>query len=158
MTIHTPRDIEFTKRFLECGMDETKAIQIAEDVGYKPGLQAINHAGRLKKVAYRNERMQRELKKAGVDHKRVAEKMNGLLDAESAMFPGKPDNIVQLKALELSAKIMDVFPPARVEMDKHETHEVVIDKEVFGLIEKYDRMRNGAITVEAETITDPQGS
>jgi hypothetical protein len=58
--------------------------------------------------------------------------------------------MAQLKAVEMSLRVHDAFPAAKVDIDKTEHKEIVISAEVVQRLEKYEHLK--AIDVESVTI------
>lgn len=152
--IRTDRDHKFINMFEASGFDLSKRVDIAVAAGFTPRNVAKANAGRIIKSLTRNEAMQRALKRKKVDYNRLADKLVELLDCEHPAFEGKPDNMSQLKAVEMSLRVHDAFPATKVDIDKTERKEIIISAEVVERLEKFERLK--AIDVSAVTVrNDP---
>lgn len=142
----------------------------AKAAGYS-ATSASKSTGKIINSLIQNRKMQKELKRAGVDMKKLAEKIAQLIDAPNPLVkPFKdpltgdlifaPDNFTQLKATELAVRLHDAFAPARLDIDKRETKQVVFTAEVVHRLERFNAqrelMRSGE-TFDVEPLPDQQG-
>jgi hypothetical protein len=143
------KDNKFIQLFSASGFDINRRQEFAVAAGFTPGRSARGHAGRIIKSLANNKAMQRALKRHGVDNNKLAQKMMELLDCEHPQFKGRPDNMAQIKAVEMSLRVKDAFPPTKVEVDKSEHKEIVISGEVIQRLERYDRLK----VIDCEDVT-----
>jgi|GEM_PF-3157009 len=150
--IQTERDVKFVQLFQASGFDLAKREQLAVAAGFPPGRVARGNAGRVIKALVNNKAMQRALKKEGVNNEKLAQKLKELLDCEHPAFEGRSDNMAQLKAVEMSLRVKDAFPPTKVDVDKTERKEIVVSGEVIQRLERFQSFKD--IDVEAVTVRD----
>ena len=164
------RDAKFIKLWSDAGFDPAMKADCALTAGFSASASKRS-TGKIINSLIQNQKMRKELKKAGVDLKRVAGKIAELMDAphplvaprlnkETGKLVYAPDNFIQLKATDLAAKIHDVFAPLRIQEDKTETKQIVMSIEVVQRLERYNSQR--ALMAKGETfdvvpITDQQG-
>ncbi len=148
--VRTDRDQKFVSMFEASGFDISKRVEIATAAGFAPRNVAKANAGRIIKSLTHNEAMQKALKRKKVDYNRLAEKLVELLDCEHPAFEGKPDNMSQLKAVEMSLRVHDAFPATKLDIDKTERKEIVISAEVVDRLEKFAKLK--AIDVSSVTL------
>lgn len=143
------RDRKFVELWSGSNFDSLQKNKCAIAAGFteKGATQGSN---RVLNNLVRNKKMQRELNKAGVDLKRLASKIDELMEAEHPLakrefnpftktfMPGPPDNFIQFKATELGLKLHDVFAPTRISEDKTETKQIILSAEVVQRLERYD--------------------
>jgi hypothetical protein len=145
------RDKRFIELFAGSGFDLSKREELAAQAGYKPGYAAKMNSGRIIKALVNNQKMQKALKKRGIDFDKLAEKIEELLECKHPAFPDNPDNAIRHKALETALRIKDAFPPQRVDVDKTERKEIVISGEVIQRLEKFEKFKE--LDVESCEIT-----
>lgn len=139
--LSTERDQKFVELFAASGFDLKRREELAVQAGFQPGYGAKMNSGRIVKALVNNQKMQKALKKKGIDFNTLADKIAQLLECEHPMFKGRPDNAIQHKTLETALRIKDAFPPARVDLDKTERKEIVISGEVVQRLEKFERFK-----------------
>ena len=164
------RDQKFVELWSASGFDWAQKNSCAKAAGFSP-IQAPRTAGRIITSLIQNQRMQKALRKRGVNLDRLAAKIAELLEAKNYMARpiGKdeagneiypPDNFIQLKTTDLAAKIADVFAPTRLDIDKRETKQVVFTAEVLHRFERFNAQREfmrNPETIDVEPITGQQG-
>ena len=138
--IKTERDIAFVNLWAAENFDPAKKVKCAEMAGFPPGAPARANAGRVSKNMAANMRIQRALKKRGIDPTFIADKLYDLMNAQHPK-EGTPDGFVQLKATETVLKLNDMFPAAKLEIDKSERKEIVISGEVIQRLETHERQK-----------------
>jgi hypothetical protein len=134
-SIPSAQEMAIVKRFAETGYDLSRLRECAIQSGVDKDSAPAAARRAIKKIA-NNPLLQRALKKQGVTMRRLAEKLNELLDAKHAQFPERNDNMAQGKALELAVKIMDGMPSQKIELDKTETHVIQIAPETLAAIQR----------------------
>jgi len=154
------KDARFVQLWADANFDPQAKADCARTAGFSP--TTVNRqTGKIINSLIQNKKMQKELRRAGVDMKRLAEKIGQLLDAKHPLAKGdKPDNFVQLKAAELGIRLHDAFAPTRLDIDKRETKQIVLSAEVIHRLERFDQqtklMKTGE-TFDVEPIRDQQG-
>ena len=123
------------KGFIQSGYDLSKLRECAIQAGSAPVNAARVGANAIRKVA-NNPKMQKALRKQGISFDRLARKLDELLDCKHPQYPDQPDNLSQLKAFDMAVKIKDGYPSQKIELDKTETHQIVISMEVVQAVEK----------------------
>lgn len=165
----TPKDAKFIQLWSDAGFDPAMKSACAKSAGYSAA-HASRSTGKIINSLIQNRKMQKELKKAGVDMKRLAEKIAQLIDAPNPLVkPWKdpvtgelifaPDNFIQLKATELATRLHDAFAPARLDIDKRETKQIVFSAEVIHRLERFNSQREllrSGETFDVEPIRDQQ--
>jgi len=157
------RDVKFIQLWSDANFDPAAKSICASRAGFSPKV-AGRTTGRIVSSLIQNQKMQKELKKAGVDMKVLAKKIVALLDARSPLGkPTKdpvtgeltypPDNFVQLKATELGLKLHDAFAPTRIDVDKTETKQIIFSAEVLHRLERFDSQREAMAKAEAIDVT-----
>jgi hypothetical protein len=152
--IQTERDQRFVALFQASGFNLAKREELAVVAGFPPGRAARGNAGRVIKALVNNKKMQKALKDEGVDFKRLAGKLNELLDCEHPAFEGRADNMAQLKAVEMSIRVKDAFPPTKVDIDKSERKEIIVSGEVIQRLERFQSFGDIETDVQAVTVRD----
>jgi len=163
------RDAKFIKLWSDAGFDPALKVECARTAGFSPS-SAKTSTGKIVNSIIQNSKMRRELKRAGVDMRRLALKISELMDAPHPLVkPYKdaegnlhfmPDNLAQLKATEMAAKIHDVFAPLRIQEDKTETKQIVLTAEVVHRLERFNEQRKlieTGETFDVVPIRDQQG-
>lgn len=148
-SVPTAQEMALVKRFTDTGYDISKLRDCALESGY--GARDVNSGIQraLRKIA-NNPRLQQALRKQGVTMSRLAKKLDSLLDAKSAQFPGRDDNLAQGKALELAVKIMDALPSQKIELDKTETHVIQLAPETIAAIQRVKGIQ--VIDIEPDSV------
>lgn len=163
------RDAKFIKLWSGSNFDPDAKVSCAEAAGFSP-VRARQQGGRIINRLLQNKKMQKELKKAGVDLPRLARKIDQLLEAkhplaalrknpETGVMEIPPDNFIQLQAAQLGAKLHDAFAPTRIDMDKTERREIHIDADVVHRLERFDRQREQMLkgeTFDVVPVSDNQ--
>lgn len=139
--LSTERDQKFVQLFAASGFDLKRREELAIEAGFQPGYGAKMNSGRIVKALVNNKKMQKALKKEGIDFPTLAKKMAELLECEHPAFPGRSDNAIQHKTLETALRIKDAFPPTRVDVDKTDRKEIIISGEVVQRLEKFERFK-----------------
>lgn len=153
--LSTERDQKFVELFAAENFSLAKREECAVKAGFKPGYGAEMNGRRVVNALVHNKKMQRAMKKKGIDFDTLAGKLAQLLDCKHPAFPLQPDNAIQHKALETSLRIKDAFPPNRLELDKREHKEIVITGEFVQRFEKFERFK--ALDVLPEPPDSPKG-
>jgi len=152
--IQTERDQRFVALFQASGFNIARREELAIAAGFPPGKPARGNAGRVIKALVNNKKMQKALKDEGVDFKRLAGKLNELLDCEHPAFVGRSDNMAQLKAVEMSIRVKDAFPSTKIDIDKSERKEIIVSGEVIQRLERFQSYKDVDADVTALTVRD----
>lgn len=143
------RDRKFVELWSGSNFDSLSKNSCAIAAGFSEK-GAAKGSNRVLNNLVRNKKMQRELNRAGVDLKRLAAKIDELMEAKHPLakrefnpftktfMPAPPDNFIQFKATELGLKLHDVFAPTRISEDKTETKQIIFSAEVVQRLERYD--------------------
>jgi hypothetical protein len=154
---HTEKDAKFIEKFAEANFDPSKKLICAEDSGLGTGEKALMNSGRVLKSLAKNEKFQEALQRVNVDYDKLANKIKDLLDAESPMFEGKPDNFIQHKTLETAIRVMDLNPAQKLNIDKTEHHDIVISMEAVERLNRYSKMiQEEENIIDAEPVALPE--
>jgi hypothetical protein len=145
----TPLEMSIIKRIADSGYDLTRAKQAALDAGVPENAVAGATTRALKKLS-NNPLFQKALRRQGVTMDTMAKKLKDLMDAEHPQFPGRPDNLAQIKALDMAMKAKDIYPSTKIELDRTDTVNIVISAEVIHAVEKAKGVK--IIDVEAEPV------
>lgn len=167
----TSKDAKFIQLWAEKDFDPALKGACAKTAGFSPSA-ASRSTGKIITSLIQNKKMQRELRKAGVNMKKLAEKIAEQLDAvhplsnktrfnpETGKWEGPPDTMARGKAIEIGTRLFDAFAPTRLDIDKRETKQIVFSAEVIHRLERFntqrDLMRTGE-TFDVEPVTDQQG-
>lgn len=164
------RDAKFIQTWADTGFDPDKKNDCAQLAGFSPRA-ATRTTGRIISSLIQNQKMQKALKKKGVNMERLAQKISELLEAKNYLIKPRidpfsqqlvyaPDNFTQLKATELATRLHDAFAPTRVDIDKRETKQVVMTAEVIHRLERFNSQTEKMKLAEAfvvEPLADQQG-
>lgn len=131
----TDRQLATIENFKKTGYDLTKIEQCALDAGYPKENAKVNAVKAIRRIA-NNPLMQKALKKQGVTMKRLAKKLDELLDCKHPQFPDQNDNVIQMRAVELGVRLHDALPNPKLEIDTNETIHIHITGDLLGAIEK----------------------
>lgn len=154
---HTPKDARFLQKFAEANFDPSAKLACAEEAGLGTGEKALMNSGRIIKGLKKNEEFQAALQRVNVDYDKLANKIKDLLDAESPMFEGKPDNFIQHKTLETAIRVMDLNPAQKLNIDKTEHHDIVISTEAVERLNRYSKMiQEEENIIDAEPVALPE--
>lgn len=146
------RDARFIQLWSGTDFDPLAKAKCAEAAGFSPKCSRLQ-AGKVISRLMQNQKMQKELNKAGIDMKRLAKKIDEQLEAvhpmaktthfdkEKQEWIGPPDNFARGKAIELGIKLFDAIPPIRIEEDKTETKQIVLSGEVVHRLETFEEQR-----------------
>lgn len=135
---------EREQKFLALWSNSSFDPLVKNDCAVKAGYSrstAPAKSNKIIKALIQNQKMQRAMKKRGISFDKLAGKLDDLLDAKHPFAPDQPDNLAQHKALDTALKIQDAFPPAKLEIDKHERKEIVITGEVVQRLERFQEQR-----------------
>jgi hypothetical protein len=139
--LQTERDQKFVELFAAENFNLAKREECAVKAGFQPGYGAMMNGRRISAALINNKKMQKALKKKGIDFNKIADKLVELLDCKHPAFPKSPDNAIQHKAVETCIRISDAFPPNRVELDKREQKEIILTGEVVHRLEKFEKFK-----------------
>jgi hypothetical protein len=131
----TALEMSIIKRIADSGYDLAYAKRAAIEAGVAPG-QAVGATNRaLRKIA-NNPLFQKALKRQGVTMETMAKKLLDLMNAKHPQFPEHDDNMAQIKALDMAMKAHEVYPSLKVDIEKNETHQIIISAEIIHAVEK----------------------
>lgn len=105
----------------------------------------------MKKLG-QNEKMQKQLKKAGINLKYMASKAKELMECMHPQFKDQPDNTVRHRAWVSTANVLDLFAPTKHQVDSHNRQEITITLDLKNKIEDVTGQR--IIDAEAEELPD----
>jgi hypothetical protein len=90
--------------------------QIAKDAGYSPNTSATTIKNQIVNKINANEDMQKRLATAGLGLDSIVEDIQKL--RECTNDKGNPDNDVQFRVLDLRAKIQNIMPAQKIEVNQ----------------------------------------
>jgi len=143
------KDAAFIEKWQEQNFDVTKRAACAEAAGLGTGDLARMNGGRVTKALLQNKKLKAALKRVDVNMDTVAGKLKELLECNSPLSEGKPDNYIRHKTVETLIRVFDANPPQKIEVDKTSTTQVIISNDTVARLEKYQKMRE--LTRDAET-------
>jgi hypothetical protein len=126
-------ELKFIKNWAEMGYDLTKADEAMQGTGIASPEKFPKHI--INKLAA-NERLQVALVKEGITFKKLAEKLNELLECEDPKYVGRPDNTVRHRAFQDAVRLLNADPPQKVNISKDEHREIHVTVDHVQKIEK----------------------
>lgn len=133
----TDKEVRFLEAWAKENFAGAKMYPCAKEAGYEAdGFRAIENASRAFQRLMRNEQMIGALQRQGVTMDFLAKKMKQLLESKHPFNPKQPDNMAQMKAWENAARVMDLNPPQKIDMEQHRETQLVISIEDIRRIEK----------------------
>ena len=134
------REARFLALWSNAGFDADLKNSCAVQAGWSPS-SAAPKSNRIIRALKNNEKMQKALRKRGINYDKLAAKLEDLLEAKHPFAPERPDNMAQQKAMDTAIKIHDAFPPTKIDIEKNERKEIVITGEVVTRLERFQHQR-----------------
>lgn len=131
----TALEMSIIKRVADAGYNLAAAKKAAVEAGVAPAQASAAATRALRKIA-NNPLFQKALKRQNVTLDTMARKLSQLMDAKHPQFPEHDDNMAQLKALDLAIKAYDAMPAQKIELDKTETHQIIVSAEIIHAVER----------------------
>lgn len=110
---YTEKQFKYQNYRLTTNLSKSKCF---EKAGYAPG---------AKEPIGGNELMQEALTREAVTCQTLAKKIKKLINCKHPFAPDRPDNQVQLKAVQEAGKIHEVYPNQKIDINKTEVKFVV---------------------------------
>lgn len=146
-----PNQVKFLELWQQNNLSKESVRECAIKAGYRENFYPKD-ARKIVRSIGNNIKMQKALKKHGINFNTLAAKVSELLEAQHPQFEGKPDNFVRHKTLETALDLYDAKPPKKIDIDQTTRTEIVISADLVSRIEKYQELDRKPLDIDGELL------